>query len=359
MTLTPYERTRKAFSHEAPDRIPMDFNAATVVLNKLYSHFGINDNEELLKILKIDKRIVAPKYVGPPLKNFEDGSHEIIVSGGPHWKRIDDAGYTESCVHFPWDDVENNEDLEGRYGWNGKIEWWDFSNVKHDIDRLEADDQYWIAVHGDPSGLQHLCMWVGDEKFYSILASDEDLAFAMIEQHNKYRLEYALKVLEAGGGRIHELMGGGDYGAQEGLLISKNMFNKFFRPLYKKFYSEIKKNFDVEIFFHCCGSVVDLIPDLIELGVTILDPIQTSARGMEISSLKNNYGNKLNFHGAIDIQQFLPNATEEEVRIEVKKVISILGKDGGYMLAPGHAIQADTPIGNIIAMYDEANRIKL
>ena len=154
-------------------------------------------------------------------------------------------------------------------------------------------------------------------------------------------------------------MGGGDYGAQEGLLISKSMFNKYFRELYRKFYSEIKKNFNVEIFFHCCGSVVDLIPDLIELGVTILDPIQTSARGMDIESLKKNFGEKLNFHGAVDIQQFLPNATPYEVGNEVKRVISVLGNNGGYMLAPGHAIQIDTPIENIIAMYESATNHKI
>ena len=352
--MTPYKRVRTTFSHQTPDRVPLDFYASGAVIELLYNYFGINSEMELLKILKIDKRRVAPKYIGPPLKSFEDGSHEIVVSGGPHWKKIDDAGYTESCVHFPWADVETPEDLNERTGWNGKIEWWDFSKVKEELDAFERVDEYWIAAHGDPSGLQHLCMWAGDENFYSILASDEDLAFAMIEQHNKYRLEYALKVLEAGDGRIHELMGGGDYGAQEGLLISKNMFNQYFRPLYLKFYSEIKKNFDVEIFFHCCGSVVDLIPDLIELGVTILDPIQTSARGMDLHMLKNNFGDKLNFHGGIDIQGFLPKATEEEVRSEVRKVISILGKNGGYMLAPGHAIQNDTPLNNILVMYDEA-----
>lgn len=352
--MTPYKRVRTAFDHQTPDRVPCDFHASTAVYEMLFKHFGISSKEELFKILQIDKRQVAPKYIGPPLKQFEDGSHEILVSGGPHWKKIDDAGFTESCVYFPWSAVESAQDLTDKVGWNGKIEWWDFSNIKQDIDNLEKDDEYWIAAHGDPSGLQHLCMWVGDERFYSLLAMDEDLAFAMIEQHNKYRLEYALKVLEAGGGKIHELSGGGDYSGQEGLLISKNMFNKYFRPLYKKFYSEIKKNFDVEIFFHCCGSVVDLIPDLIELGVTILDPIQTSARGMEINQLKNNYGDKLNFHGAIDIQGFLPNATPEEVKNEVKKIITVLGKNGGFMLAPGHAIQIDTPLQNILTMYETA-----
>ncbi|HEY9186845.1 MAG TPA: uroporphyrinogen decarboxylase family protein [Ignavibacteria bacterium] len=357
--MTPYERVRTAFNHKTPDRVPCDFSASEKVLENLKNYFGVSTKEEILRIFKIDKRVVPPKYIGPPLKEFPDGSHEIIVSGGPHWKKIDDAGFTESCVYFPWSDIDKREDLFDRYGWNGKLEWWDFSNIKEDIEKLEREDEYWIAAHGDPSGLQHLCMWVGDEKFYSILASDEDLAFAMIEQHNKYRLEYALKVLEAGNGRINELMGGGDYGAQEGLLISKNMFNKYFKELYRKFYSEIKKNFDVEIFFHCCGSVVDLIPDLIELGVTILDPIQTSARGMDIESLKSNFGDKLNFHGAIDIQQFLPYATPDEVKKEVERVINVLGRDGGYMLSPGHAIQIDTPIENIITMYETATNQKI
>jgi uroporphyrinogen decarboxylase len=239
------------------------------------------------------------------------------------------------------------------------MEWWDFSTIPAQIDALEARGPYWISAHGDPSGLQHLEMWVGDERFLLLLAEDPDLVMAMIEVHNRNRLEHALKTLEAGGGRIHELNGGGDYGTQNNLLISRGMFRRYFKDLYLRFYREIKRNFDVEIFFHSCGAVDALIPDLIEMGVTILNPIQVRAHGMEISSLKDRFGASLTFHGGIDIQHTLPFCTPEEVRREVRRTIDILGRDGGYILAPTHAIQPDAPVENIIAMYEEAQNRRI
>ena len=241
-----------------------------------------------------------------------------------------------------------------RWGSSGKLEWWDFSEIPAQIDALEAAGPYWITAHGDPSGLQHLQMWVGDERFLLLLASDPDLAMAMIEAHNRGRLEHALKTLEAGGGRIHELNGGGDYGTQKGLMISPRMFRHYFKELYLRFYCEIKRCFDVEIFFHSCGGVADLIPELIEVGVTILDPIQVRARGMEIEALKARYGDRLTFHGGIDIQELLPKGTVDEVRREVRRVIDTLGAGGGYILAPTHALQMDTPVENMLAIYEEA-----
>lgn len=360
-TMNSYERVKAAVSHRQPDRIPCDFAAEKEVIEKLFQYFEINSINELLKILEIDRRAVGPKYVGPALRTFEDDSREIIVHGGPRVKSIPSSagGMTESIIHFPWSDVEKADDLEGRFGWNGHISWWDFSSIPEQIDALEEEGQYWITAHGDPSGLQHLSMWVGDEKFLMTLALEPDFAMAMIEKHNEFRLEHALKTLEADGGRIHELNGGGDYGTQNGMLISKEMFKRFFKPVYVKFYQEIKKNFDVEIFFHSCGSIAGLIPEFIDMGITILDPVQVSARGMDIGHLKKIYGDKITFHGAIDIQQLLPYATENEVRSEVRRTVSVLGENGGYILAPTHALQSDTPIENILAMYEEVQGRKL
>lgn len=356
-----YERVRAAVSHKPSDRVPCDFLAEPIVWDRIMKYFGVETREEVLDILDIDVRHVGPRYIGPPLIVDENGLHEIVISGGPRTRWIyNEAGdYTEGIAWHPWADVEEPEDLIGRTHWIGKMEWWDFSHVEEDIDRINEKQPRWIKAHGDPSGLQHLTMWVGDEKFLCDLAADEDLAVAMIEQANKNRLEHALMTLEAGKGKIHELEGGGDYSTQNGLLISKPMFRKFFKDLYVNFYREIKKNYDVEIFFHACGSIVDLIPELIEVGVTILDPIQPSARGMEINALKKNFGKDLTFHGAIDVQQVLPRYTPEQLTEEVKRVISILGKDGGYILAPSHNLQFDTSLDNILTMYETAQNRKI
>ena len=356
-----YERVYAAVNHQNPDRVPCDFLAEPIVWERIMNYFGVTTQEEVLDILDIDIRSVGPRYIGPPLITDENGLHEIVISGGPRVKRLyNEVGdYTEGIAWFPWADVEDPEDLLDRTHWIGKMEWWDFSHVEEDIDRINEKQPRWIKAHGDPSGLQHLTMWVGDEKFLCDLIADEDLAIAMIEQANKNRLEHALKTLEAGNGKIHQLDGGGDYGTQNGLLISKPMFRSFFKDLYVNFYREIKKNFDVEIQFHSCGSIAELIPDLIEVGVTILDPIQRTAAGMDVRNLKRNFGNDLTFHGAMDVQQVLPKYTPEQLVEEVKSTIEILGDNGGFILAPSHNLQFDTSIENILTMYETAQNRKI
>ena len=98
-----------------------------------------------------------------PLKKFADGSFETILSGGPVQKNVPSpvGGVIPTTVRFPWADVLEPEDLNGRTGWSGPLEWWDFSGIPGQIDAWQEEDSYWITAHGDPSGLQHLTMWVG------------------------------------------------------------------------------------------------------------------------------------------------------------------------------------------------------
>jgi uroporphyrinogen decarboxylase len=356
-----FERYQSATRHQTPDRVPCDFSAESEIIERLLQTLGLASYADLLNALWIDRRSVGPKYIGPPLRKFEDGSYETIIRGGPVRQDIPapDGGVIPSTVGYPWADVETPTDLEGRWGWTGSLEWWDFADIPAQIDALEEAGPYWITAHGDPSGLQHVQMWAGDEKFLLMLAENPELAHAMIAKHNEGRLEHALRTLEAGGGRIHELNGGGDYGTQNNLLISKAMFRRYFKDYYLNFYREIKKNFDVEIFFHSCGAIAGLIPELIEIGVTILNPIQVRAHGMEIDPLKSGYGERLTFHGGIDIQDLLPHGTPAEVKREVRRTIDILGMNGGYVLAPTHAFQPDIPVENILAMYEEAQGRKI
>jgi len=157
----------------------------------------------------------------------------------------------------------------------------------------------------------------------------------------------------------NELGGGGDYGTQNGPLISVDMFRTYFKDTYARFYKTIKDNFDVKIFFHCCGGIAELIPELVEVGVDILNPIQVRAHGMDIRRLKREFGRQLTFDGAIDIQETLPHATPDQVRREVRETINVLGAGGGYILGPTHAIQGDAPVENIVAMYEEAQQRRI
>jgi uroporphyrinogen decarboxylase len=131
-------------------------------------------------------------------------------------------------------------------------------------------------------------------------------------------------------------------------------YRKMVKPYHKRLFSYIKSRTSAKILYHSCGSVVHLIPDLIEIGVDALNPIQVSAKGMDSKRLKQEFGKDLCFWGAIDTQRVLPFGTPDDVRAEVKRRLADLGPGGGYVLCAVHNIQADVSTENICAMYDAA-----
>jgi len=146
---------------------------------------------------------------------------------------------------------------------------------------------------------------------------------------------------------------GDDLGTQRSLLMSPKMYRQVLKPIHADYIAFIKERTNAKVFFHTDGDVFDLIPDFIEIGVDILNPIQTSAGKMaNLLELKSKFGDKLTFCGAVDTHRVLPMGTQQEVRDEVKRVIDIIAPGGGYMLASVHTIMDDVPPENILAMVD-------
>jgi uroporphyrinogen decarboxylase len=185
------------------------------------------------------------------------------------------------------------------------------------------------------------------------MALNPPLVKALLEKISDYYLAHNGRIFEAGNGLIDIFMMGDDFGTQKGLLISPEMFRRYFAPKLKEFAAQAK-SYGLKVMLHSCGSVRELIPDIIEIGVDILNPIQIHAKGMIPGKLKEEFGEKICFHGGIDIQHTLPFGTIQDVEREVKDRIRILGKNGGYILASTHNIQADTPTENILKMYKTA-----
>jgi uroporphyrinogen decarboxylase len=145
-----------------------------------------------------------------------------------------------------------------------------------------------------------------------------------------------------------------DYGSQTGLLMGKKTWDEFYRPHLKRFI-DLWHGFGVKVFHHDDGAIRELLPDLVEMGIDVLNPVQAVCPGMEMEGLKRDFGHRLCFHGGMDNQRVLPFGTPEEVRREVRHAIDTLASDGtGYILAPCHNLQAVSPVENILAMYDEA-----
>ena len=159
------------------------------------------------------------------------------------------------------------------------------------------------------------------------------------------------RVLRAAAGRIDIVLTGDDFGAQNGLLISADMWRRFIRPGFAEYVSLVKRHKAIAM-HHTCGSVVDIIPDMIECQLDILQSIQPEANGMSLANLKKLFGENICFHGGVSIQRTMPYGSREEIRREVKSIADIARQDGGYIFCTSHNIQADTPLENIVTLMD-------
>jgi len=188
------------------------------------------------------------------------------------------------------------------------------------------------------------------------LALNPDFVQAMFDRISEFYLKLNRRIFEAAEGKVEILLIGDDLGTQNGLIASPQMLQKFVFPYLRK-YTHLCHEYNIKAMFHSCGSIREVIPDLIEAGIDILNPIQAQAKGMVPMELKQEFGSNLCFHGAVDVQQTMPKGTTEDVRYEVRQRIEVLGAEGGYILAPTHNFQTDVPIENILAFYEEADSL--
>jgi uroporphyrinogen decarboxylase len=219
---------------------------------------------------------------------------------------------------------------------------------------LAKNNQY--AIMGTPWLLfpfERAHAMQGLDKFLMNMSLEPDFAQALLRKILDLCKIHMGHFLTACGESIDIIKIGDDLGMQDRLLISPRMYRQFLKPLHAEFISYIKERTKAKVFFHTDGDVFDLIPDLIEIGVDVLNPVQTSAGRMsDLERLKKEYGKKIVFCGAIDTQKVLPYGTPEEVRNEVRRVINILGENGGYMVASVHTIMHEVSPENILAMVD-------
>jgi len=317
---------------------------------------GSRDGDEAVwQALGIDLRSVWPAYVGPPLPTFDDGSWR------DWWgicKRM--IGPFEEIVESPLADAQTSADVDA-YPWPDP-DWFDYEGLRPTCEALSKGAETAPAlVIRDPGPnatcVLRMAMFLrGMEKFMMDLAMNPGLAQSIIEHVERFYMEFDRRIFEAVGDLTDIYFIADDVGVQDGLMISPRMFRKFIRPSLERFISQAKAH-GQRVMYHTCGAVRRLIPDLIEMGVDILDPIQVSAKGMEAAGLKQDFGNALCFHGAMDIQTVLSRGTPDEVRAEVARLCQALGQGGGFILAPTNNIMPETPVENILALYETETRL--
>jgi uroporphyrinogen decarboxylase len=195
------------------------------------------------------------------------------------------------------------------------------------------------------------------QRYMEALAYGEPYVEALAAKAFVWSLGVATELARRG---VDAVWFGDDFGSQTGLLISPATFRRLFKPLYAQIFRAVKQiNPDIVIVMHSDGAVAPLLPDLIEIGLEVFNPVQPNVPGHEPRELKQQFGDRLAFFGAIDQQDLLPNASLKEIEADVRNKIAVLGEGGGYMAAPAHIVQPDTSMENVevfIAAVQEYGR---
>jgi uroporphyrinogen decarboxylase len=349
--MTSRERVLTTFSHREPDRVPVNYAANVEIDVALKAHFGLEKDqwEELLRALEVDFRGAYVGYVGPQL-------HEV-----PADRRIDERGarmrWVEHVAGGYWDFCEFP--LAGTLTMEQAKSWPfpspdDYSYEKL-LEECDSRGDNAIVLGGAGVGciLNNLGSIRGMDGVLCDVVTEDPAGMHLIDRFNDLQFEVASRALAIAGHRADLFCIGEDLGTQNSSIISPDTFTKILKPRHQRFIDEAKK-YDLPVMMHSCGSSSWAFDDLADIGVDIMDTLQPEAAGMDPAYLKKTFGHKLAFHGVISTTGNLSFGTADDVRDEVKRVLDIMMPGGGYALAPTHAIQSNSPVENVLAMYETA-----
>ncbi|MCX7847338.1 MAG: uroporphyrinogen-III decarboxylase-like protein [bacterium] len=346
-TMTSRERVLAAIALQPVDRIPTDLWATPEVWDMLRARFG--STTEVCAALHIDGFAgLEPRYVGPPLPEVATG--ENVDFWGIRTTRVTYVGGAYQEQSFcPLAAAETIDDL-ARYPWP-QVAWFDFSTlpeVARAARRTHAIQCGYMAPF-----YQHILLRGLEQALLDPLERPE-FTHELLQRITAFLYAYHRRLFEVCEGLIDVAQVTDDLGSQHGPLISLETYRTFYAPHHRRLIA-LCHEFGIKVLHHNDGAIRPFLPLLVEMGIDILNPVQWTCPGMEMSALKRDFGGRLCFHGAVENQRILPFGTPEDVRAEVRHCIDALASDGtGYILASCHNLQPNTPLENIVAMYDEA-----
>ncbi|MCD6219768.1 hypothetical protein J7K43_05225 [Candidatus Calescamantes bacterium] len=376
------DRILTALEHREPDKIPFDLGSTLVTgITKnayinLVKYMGkeskgirlfdviqqlVSIEENVLTKLEVDTRGLMPniRRKNPYIKEDNDfwsftDEWEIM------WKMPKEKGFYFDITKSPLDGNITVEDIDD-FPWPDPANSYLLQGLKERAKKY-YENGYAVILESFCSGIFEMsCRIRGYEQFYFDLATNPKLACKLMDKILELKIQFYKMVSKEMGHYIQFIREGDDIAGQEALLISPQMYRKYIKPRHKELFKAQKEIFPPPFycFFHSDGAIYDLIPDFIEIGVEILNPIQASARGMNIAKLKKEFGKDISFWGGgIDTQKTLPKGTPEEVKEEVKKRIEVLAPGGGFIFGAVHNIQDDVPAENIMAMWEAFQKLR-
>ncbi|MCS7252790.1 MAG: uroporphyrinogen decarboxylase family protein [Armatimonadota bacterium] len=373
--MTPRERLLMALQHKEADRVPFDLGSTSVTGIHRIAYQRLRDylrlpkvevkifhtsqqlacvDDDVVKLLEVDVRGLRSNPPSkPPIEWWHDEEFSYYRDEWGIVRRMPlERGLYYDICESPLSNATSKSDVE-RYPFPDPVDDARFNGLKERAVKLRGEG-YPVVLGGLCPGMLEMSLWLrGFENFYCDLRLNLKLAEALLDKILELKMRYWEKALSILEGLIDVVQEGDDYAGQHGLLINPDIWRKLFKPRLKELFSAIKRKADVFVFFHSCGSIYELIPDLIEVGVDALNPVQVAAANMDTRRLKSEFGDSIIFWGGgIDTQRILPMGTAEQVREEVKMRIEHLAEGGGFVFATVHNIQADVPPQNIIAMWE-------
>ncbi len=335
------QRVLAAFEHEKPDRVPCWCGASPEFWQKCKDQLGLED-EALSQRFHDDFRRVMAEYAGP---NFAI-EHENATYRTVFGVERDGLGYGQPLTH-PLRDATVKQVND--YPWPDPA-WMDVSKIKQNAQQYSSE---YAILGGDWSPFWHDAIdLLGMEELYLKMYSEPDVVDAVLKNMVDYYFEVSKNIFDAAADVIDIFFIGNDFGSQTGPLLGPDLFRRFMLPHLKRLI-DLGHSYGLKVQMHCCGGVLELMPMFVEVGLDGFHAVQPSCRGMDLKALKEQFGDKIVFNGAIDSHHVLIEGDTKLVREKTKEVLDIMMPGGGYIAGASHdTILEETPVENVVEMFD-------
>jgi uroporphyrinogen decarboxylase len=368
-------RIQQTLNHQEPDRVPFDLGGTglstihVTAYRNLRRHLDLPDvepqvaftaeqlvlvDEDVADRLEADVRLVLPgAAAGFNLAFRNEGRYRAYTDEWSiAWRMPLDGGFYYDMAHHALAAAKSLAELEA-YPFPDPLDDGRFATLRAQAEAAAAAGKA-VALAGPCAGIAEVYSWLrGYEQYYVDLVRNPAWVGAMLERLVEFKTAYWERALGEIGHLVDVVIEADDLGGQHAPLMSPHTYRQVILPHHQRLFSFIKAQAPVKIFYHTCGAVRPLIPDLIDAGIDILNPVQISATGMNLNELKTEFGRDLVFWGGgVDTQDVLRTADPAEIKAHVKQNIEALAPGGGFVFAAVHDIQADVPPANIIAMWE-------
>ena len=365
------QRVLTSLSHQEPDRVPLDIGGSIVtgidknVYNMWKSYLGLNGSTQIIDHIQglafmegamkgklhidVDGFFPNSHRKHPPL-TLQNGVLTFRDEWGIVWRKPSSSLYFD-VAQSPLQHAQSVHDIESHH-WpkpsKAALNDWEIEAEHRDSRRLTIIESFGSGIFEMATRLR------GYEQFLTDLFLNPTLAEAILDHILQVKMEY-IDLLAQHHIPCDVLREGDDLATQQSLLFSRQMYRAYLFPRHRDLFAYVRKKLfpNPKIFFHSCGAIAPLLPDLIEAGIDIINPVQFSASGMNVEQLKKEFGDVLTFWGGgVDTQATLPYGQPDQVKEEVKRQIDILAPNGGFVFAAVHNIQNDVPLQNVLAMWE-------